>query len=75
MTVRHQLTRTLGTLHQIAFDLEQFTNHTVNPSTRLLYNQCLQDVEQVIEWLEQRHDYLTTVQAVDQQDSVNETRT
>jgi hypothetical protein len=63
LKVKQQLNQTIGTLHQIAFDLDQFSTHSLNPSTRLLYTQCLQDVEQVIGLLEHRQDYLTAVES------------
>jgi hypothetical protein len=63
LTVRQQLNQTIGTLHQIAFDLDQHSVHTLNPSTRLLYTQCLHDVEQVIHHLEYRQDYLSAVES------------
>jgi flagellin-specific chaperone FliS len=59
MNVSHPLRETLGTLHRIAFDLDQFSSSTSNESTRLLYTRCLQNVEQVIHVLEQKQHLLT----------------
>lgn len=65
MTVSHPLRETLGSLHRIAFDLDQYSTSCMNESTRLLYTRCLQNVEQVIHVLEQKQDLLSAESLAD----------